>query len=149
MRKHAPLLLCLFLLLPGPMTLARPVRRAQKIVTATQVNGTWRLRKNTFKILALGNQKLRVQFDGVFEYKSAAGPAANVGYGAGIATIEGDTAKFKPDDGEAECMITMRFVKGQMAVDQQGVCGFGHNVYATGAYRKISGRKPRFDVPGQ
>jgi hypothetical protein len=53
-----------------------------------------------FKIWALGQQRLQVEFSGVYEYKSAYGPTANTGEGSGVATIEGDTAIFKPEGAE-------------------------------------------------
>ena len=118
----------------------------QNIVTASQVNGTWRLRNNTFKVWALGNQKLKVEFSGTYEYKVSGEMMANTGTGDGIAHIEGDTAIFKPDVSDAECKITMKFAKGKLVVDQEGICGFGHNVSAAGTYRKISSRKPKFDT---
>ena len=117
----------------------------QNIVTASQVNGTWRYRNNTFKVWALGNQKLKVEFSGTYEYKVSGEMMANTGTGDGTAQIEGDTAIFKPDVSDDECKITMKFTKGKLVVDQQGICGFGHNVMANGTYRKISPRKPTFD----
>lgn len=123
--------------------------QAQKIVTAAQVNGTWVCKTGTFKILALGKQRLKVEFSGVYEYDSPAGPSANIGEARGIATIEGDTATFKADPDEPECLITMQFADGKMIVTQTGNCGFGHNVTAAGTYRKKSGAKPKFDDSGQ
>jgi hypothetical protein len=61
----------------------------QKIVTAAQVNGTWRTRAGTFKVWASGNQKLQVEFLGTYEYKTSAGMMVNVGSGGGVAFIEG------------------------------------------------------------
>ncbi len=110
----------------------------QKVVTASQVNGTWNAKTGTFKIWALGNQKLKVEFDGIYRYNTPDGPMANSGIGSGIATIEGDTAVFKPDGAEDECKITMKFVRGKMIVAQEGICGFGFNVRADGTYRKTS-----------
>jgi hypothetical protein len=66
-------------------------------VTATQVNGTWSSKTGTFKVWALGKQRLQVEFSGVYEFKSSAGPTANTGEGSGIAFIEGDTPTFKPE----------------------------------------------------
>ena len=114
-------------------------------VTAKQVNGTWRYRKNEFKIWALGEQKLQIEFSGVFEYKNAYGPTANTGEGSGIARIEGDTAIFKPDGAEEECKITLKFTGGQLVATQTGICGFGFNVTAEGTYKKVSSNKPKFD----
>ena len=133
----------LLLLLTVEMTEANSSR--QNIVTASQVNGTWRYRNNTFKVWALGNQKLKIEFAGSYEYKTAEGMMANSGSGDGIAQIEGTTAIFKPGDSDDECKITMKFTQGKLVVDQEGGCGFGHNVTANGTYRKISSRKPKFD----
>jgi len=113
--------------------------------TAAQVNGTWRYRQNEFKIWALGQQKLQIEFSGVWEHDSVAGRTANTGEGSGIARIEGDTAIFKPDGAEDECKITLKFAGGKLIVDQTGICGFGFNVRADGTYKKISSAKPKFD----
>lgn len=117
----------------------------QNIVTAAQVNGTWRYRSNTFKVWALGRQRLKVEFLGTYEYKTREGMMANTGSGSGIAVIEGDTATFKPDDADDECKITMKFAAGKLVVEQEGGCGFGHNVIASGVYRKASAAKPKFN----
>jgi hypothetical protein len=120
--------------------LSQAVTSGQTVVTASQVNGTWSNKRGTFKVRALGNQKLRVEFSGFYKYVSQAGPMVNTGEGEGIAFIEGDTAIFKPDDAEAECRITMKFSGGKLFVTQEGVCGFGLNVTAAGTYRKVSSR---------
>lgn len=115
-----------------------------KIVTSAEVNGTWRSKNGEFKIWALGNQKLRVEFSGVYNYTSPQGPMANTGEGSGIAHIDGDTATFKPDPSDAECAITMKFSEGKLHVSQVGICGFGMNVTAEGDYRHVSRTKPKF-----
>jgi hypothetical protein len=129
----------------GTMKMHAAPQQKPAIATAAQVNGTWRYRNDEFKVWALGNRKLRVEFSGTYEYKSPAGPMANTGEGSGIAIIEGDTAVFKPEGAEDECRITMRFAGGRMIVDQQGICGFGNHVIANGTYRKISSSKPKFN----
>src|SRR5262245_39427989 len=81
----------------------------QKIVTAAQVNGTWENKTGTFKVWALGQQKLQVEFHG--EY----GKGANVhtGDASGIAFIEGDTAMLTPEGStSSECKIIMKFTGG-------------------------------------
>ena len=118
----------------------------QKVVTAAQVNGTWKTRDGTFKILALGKQRLKVQFSGVYPYKLPDGTdMANMGDGDGIAVIEGTQATFKPEGAEEECAIKMKFTRGKLVVEQEGICGFGHNVSAAGTYRRTSSRKPKFE----
>lgn len=124
--------------------------QAQKprIVTAAQANGTFSARNGEIKILALGKNKLRVQIDVFYSYKSPGGPTANLGFADGQADIENDVATFQPPDTEA-CKITLKFLAGnKLKVTQEGSdadCGFGHNVYANGTYRKTKSGKPKFD----
>jgi hypothetical protein len=118
----------------------------QKDVTATQINGTWKYRENEFKIWALGQQRLQIEFVGIFEYKTGSGErTANTGEGSGIACIEGDTAVFKPEDAEDECKIMLKFTGEKLVVTQTGICEFGFNVRADGTYKKVSSKKPKFD----
>jgi len=117
---------------------------SDKSVTAAQVNGTWKTKGGEFRICALGKQHLQVEFSGVYEYKTQHGPMANEGEGSGVATIEGDTAIFKPEGAEEECQITLKFTGGKLVVTQTGICGFGHNVSAEGTYKKVSPKKPKF-----
>ena len=116
-----------------------------KSVTAAQVNGTWKTKSGEFKIRALGQQRLQIEFSGTYEYKTPQGPSANEGEGSGIATLEGDPAIFKPEGAEDECRITLKFTGGKLVVTQTGICGFGHNVTAEGTYKKVSAKKPKFE----
>jgi hypothetical protein len=69
---------------------------------------------------------------------------ANTGGASGTAFIEGDTATFKPEGSEEDCKIVMRFREGKLIVKQEGGCGFGQNVTASGTYKKVSSVKPKF-----
>lgn len=114
-----------------------------RAVTAAQANGIYRYYDNEFRILALGHNKLKVQFDGVYH---TIAKSVNVGEATGEATIEGNVATFVPE-GSPDCKITATFLPGKLVVKQQGedfACGFGHNVNATGTYRKIRSGKPKF-----
>jgi hypothetical protein len=62
---------------------------------------------------------------------------ANEGEGSSIATIEGDTAIFKPEGSEEECQITLEFMGGELVVTQAGICRFGSNVSTEGTYKKF------------
>lgn len=133
----------LAILLSLPSFLQRPV------VTASQVNGTWSSKRGGFglwRVWALGQQRLRVEFYGHYEYNTPAGPIANLGEARGIAEIEGDTAILKPDEMENRCTIKLQFVGQRLIVSQDGECGFGKHVTAAGEYRKTSSRKPKFGV---
>ena len=118
-------------------------------VTSAQVNGTWKTKTGEFKIWALGQQRLQIEFSGTYEYRSPEGPTANEGQGSGIARIEGNTAIFKPEGAEDDCKITLKFTSGKLVATQTGICGFGHNVSADGTYKKVSSKKPKFDSADQ
>ena len=120
---------------------------AQRIVTASQANGTYRFRSNEIKILALGQNRLRIQMDLIYEYKSSYGPMANTGEASGEATIENDVAVFYPSDNQ-RCKITIKFLPAnKIKVSEENTvdCGFGNNVSSAGTYTKIKAGKPKFD----
>lgn len=119
-----------------------------RVVTAREANGTYRDASNEIKILALGHNKLRISFELTFVYKTSAGPSANEGMADGEATIENDTAVFRPKEFPA-CTITIKFLKSnRLKVTQAGDsadCGFGNRVRADGTYVKHSSKPPKFD----
>lgn len=117
----------------GPVS---PCKADPTSVTAAQVNGTWESKRGEFKIWALGKRRLQVEFSGTHGYNSPMGPMANTGEGRRIASIEADTAVFKPDGAEDECRITMRFTHDKLEVTQIGTCGFGSGVTAGRTYKK-------------
>lgn len=125
-------------------------------VSAAEVNGTFKMNfsgkfktfSNEVKVLALGGGKVRFAFDLVFPYSMQNGePMVNMGGLDGEASITSDTAIYTSEDGK--CKITLLFVKaGSLKVTQEGSdagCGFGHNVMATGTYKKVSSKKPKFE----
>ena len=117
---------------------------AQASVTPSQINGVYKYLRNDFRVLALGHNKLKVQFNGEWMTR---GGYPNIGEAVGEATIVGNVATFIPGD-TTGCKITMRFLPhNKMVVEQEGLdadCGFGHNVMATGTYRRVKADKPRF-----
>jgi len=121
----------------------------QTSLPAESINGTWQLRnsyqENEFKILMLDGAKLKVQFSGLYKYRDGDGHrAANTGTGDGTAILKGNLATFVPND-TTDCKITMRFGRGKLIVDQEGICGFGFNVTAEGSYKRVSSEKPKFE----
>src|SRR2546425_238469 len=87
-----------------------------EIVTAAQANGVYRYYQSEFRILALGHNKLKVQFDGIYMTVSR---SPNMGYASGEATIEGNVATFIPPDTQG-CKITITFLRNKIAVKQDG-----------------------------
>lgn len=121
-----------------------PKPPVKQVVTAAQVNGVYRFYKNEFRILALGKNRLKVQFDGIYPTPKS----FNMGYAAGEAIIDGNIATFKPTD--ERCELTLIFLPNKLKVIQDGTdadCGFGHNVYAAGTYKKVRSGKPKFESP--
>jgi len=121
--------------------------QAPRVVTAAQANGTYRSYDNEIRILALGHNRLKVQFDGIYHTVSK---SVNTGYAEGEAIIDGNVATLElPEYGR--CKINIVFLPGnRLKVVQEGDspdCGFGHNVRADGTYRKIRGGKPKFEPP--
>ena len=115
----------------------------QTAVTAAQVNGLYRYRQNEFRVRALGHNKLKIQFNGEWMTR---GGYPNIREAMGEATIEGNIAIFIPGD-TTKCKISLTFLTSRMEVTQEGLdadCGFGHNVMATGTYRRIKAGRPRF-----
>ena len=114
----------------------------QKVVTAAQVNGTWRetLSKanavsTEFRIWSLGGQKLQVEFFG----NNAAGKVSNTA--TGTATIKGTTATFQPADAQANadspCVMTLKFTAGKLIVSRKrAICGWGRGIGSDGTYKK-------------
>ena len=128
------------------LTTASGLAQNPKVVTAAQANGVYRYYDNEFRILALGHNKLKVQFDGIYHTLAK---SVNTGYAGGEATIAGNVATFVPEDTQG-CKITMTFIPRKIVVKQDGddaTCGFGHNVYAAGTYRKVRSGKPKFPPP--
>jgi len=112
-------------------------------VTPVQINGVYKDGRNDFRVLALGHNKLQVQFNGEWMTR---GGYPNIGEAIGEATIEGNVATFIPGD-TTKCKITLTFFSNRMKVVQEGLdadCGFGHNVMAGGTYRRVRAGKPRF-----
>ena len=140
-------LLSALLIVLATLALSAQSRRGETsgIVTAAQVNGTWSYNENTFKILALGKGKLKVEFEGVYPYLDASGEeTANTGSYIGVAKIEGRVATITMED-YPDCTITMTFTGRELVVIEDGsFCGFGNNVTSRGTYVRESKRRPRF-----
>jgi hypothetical protein len=115
----------------------------RRTVTAAQINGVYKYDRNDFRVLALGHNKLKVQFNGEWMTR---GGYPNIGEAIGEATIEGNVATFIPGD-TTKCKITMTFLRNKMIVEQEGMdadCGFGHNVMARGTYRRVKAGRPKW-----
>ena len=134
-------------------------QRSRASVSGAEVTGTFKMSfigkkykgfSNSLEILALGKGKLKIDFDLVYPYTMNNGEvSANMGSLTGEANIVGDTAIYESDE-FGPCKITIKFVRpGEVKVtqDTDGFdCGFGHNVIASGTYKKTSSAKPKFET---
>src|SRR5437764_12723073 len=112
-----PFILSVFVLVFSSITVAQnQTPPKHRVVTAAQANGVYRYYDNEFRILALGHNKLKVQFDGVYHTLAK---SANIGYASGEATIDGNIATFKPE-GTETCEITLVFLPGKLRFEQSG-----------------------------
>ena len=120
-----------------------------QIITADQVSGVYRDGTSELSLLALGPDKLKIEFK--IDW-AIAGYYANDGYhpntrdAVGEANIEGNVARYITGDTQ-KCKITLTFLTNRLEVTKEGSaadCGFRHNVVvAAGTYRRIEGGHPR------
>ena len=135
---------------------AASAQTSRAAVSGAEVTGTFQKSftgrfkgsSNEIKIAALGGGKIRLAMDLMYPYLLGDGArSANLGELDGEASISGDTAVYESTE-FGRCRILIRFLRpGVIDVKQEGSdadCGFGHNVLATGTYRKVSSRKPKF-----
>jgi hypothetical protein len=113
-------------------------------VTASQTNGTWATPAGEFKIWALDDHRLRVEFSVAAEHKGEPGPMGNTGNGHGITTVQGNTALFKPEGAAADCRITLKFKRRSLVVTQTSTCDFGKYANVDGTSKRVSTSKPVF-----
>src|ERR1700740_2977648 len=101
-------------LLASSIAVAQTPRR---VVTDAQINGVYKSGRNDFRVLALGHNKLKVQFNGEWMTR---GGYPNIGEAIGEATIVDNVATFIPGD-TTKCKITMTFLpNNKMVVEQEG-----------------------------
>jgi hypothetical protein len=122
-----------------------PMSRPAPDAGAERFNGTWSAKSGEFKLWALDPQRLQTEFNGDYEYQTPTGPMVNVGTGAGVASVTSDTATFRPEEADEDCVITLRLAGERLEASEKGACGFGLNVTATGTYDRISSARPEFD----
>ena len=121
--------------------------RQGKSVTTLSVTGYYRARTrgapNSMKVQQLAGAKIKLH---ILALCFSLYNRANVhnGEAQSVVDLKGNSAIYEAE----HCKITIRFTSTSAIVkqfDEAGDCDFGANVTATGTYRKIDGRKPKFD----
>jgi hypothetical protein len=68
----------------------------------------------------------------------AISPTGNTGEAEGSLTLAGNAYNYRNAD--LDCLLTFRPTGNTLVVAQEGMCGFGMNVFAGGIYRKQAER---------
>lgn len=142
-----------FLLVPGlllalaPATLAQAMKPSNTAVAKLKVTGHYAARSksapNSMEVQELPSGKIKFHILALWVSHYNRENVHN-GELQGTVDLVGDTATYAED----RCKITIRFTRTAAIVKQSddlGDCDFGANVTATGTYRKLNSRKPKFD----
>ncbi len=132
---------------------------AQQADAAARFNGTWEWRLGSmerggqevsaeFRIWALDERRLQVEFLGLFAHKDQYGRTANSGQASGVAVVQRGEATFRSESVERDCRfkLILRLSGDQMVVSQYGDTCFGFNVSAVGTYRRVDAGQPVFEL---
>ena len=117
---------------------------SQKTFAKSQFNGTWQYQSDIFKFQVVGKNKLKIEYQGLWEYKFEGEPIANVGEAKGFAVLQNNKAIFKFKE-KPECRMVLKFTSNRLIVKDNGKCEFGRHVNPGGNYRHINSQKPKFN----
>jgi hypothetical protein len=151
-RKFKYSLMCVALL--SAFALNASTSRAQSsqvVLRYKDVVGTYKADGSVFSIDRAPQGRLKIEFQGVYEYSTGRGRMANLGSAYGTAKLIGNTALFTPRE-TTGCTIKLVFKPRKLIVTQSGNdtdCGFGHNVNASDTYKLTSRRPEHFDEFGE
>jgi hypothetical protein len=144
--SHSKTLLPLSLIFFAIVAVGRTPSRT-KAKAPDDVTGHYRMHFQEFRN-RIDVQQLpggKVKFDLLALWVSHYNPEnVHNGTAQGIVSRDNDIAIYEEDG----CKLKMAFFPNKIRIAQVegfGDCGFGANVTATGVYRKIDSRKPKFD----
>jgi hypothetical protein len=150
-RAAAAVLLPLLTAIASAPAAAQPAQEG-----AAAFNGTWEMRVGTvadraessgdFRIWALDERRVQVEFDGSWAHKTGMGLSANVGQASGIGVFDDGAVTFRQEGGE--CKFILRLHDDRLVVRQIGYPCFGFNVTAEGTYRRVDASRPTFELSG-
>jgi hypothetical protein len=144
--RHTKTLLPLLLLFCWIVAVGKPPS-STKAKPLGNVTGHYRMRyqefRNRIDVQQLPDAK--VKFDLLALWVSHYN-AQNVhnGTAQGVVSLENGVAMYE----DGSCRLKIEFFPNKLRVTQSegfGDCGFGANVTATGTYRKVDNKKPKFD----
>jgi hypothetical protein len=142
------LLIMLFSPATGQAAFAQQRRTTEaRPATSGKVTGHYRARSkgapNSMEVLGLRGGKIKFHLLALWV---SAYNRDNVHNGEvqGVVELKGNTAVYEAE----HCKFSITFTSTRAIVkqaDELGDCDFGANVTATGTYRKVDSRKPKFD----
>jgi hypothetical protein len=124
-----------------------PAQTSGGVRPPANVTGSYRVRSaetpNSLEVLQLPGGKIKFHILALWVSVHNRDNVHN-GELQGVIPFAGDTAVYQSES----CKVTIKFAAGKAIVTQDaevGDCYFGANVSATGSYRKMNNRKPKFD----
>ncbi len=120
-----------------PYTLQVAVEGKPHPVAPQGLTGTYGLIKDpdsTIEIRQLPDGRLRFHLQALWKGPTWKEYGPHIGEAEGVVELEKDLALYK----EEGCVLAMTFAGDTVTINQQGDCGFGHNVRADGTYRRTS-----------
>jgi hypothetical protein len=89
---------------------------------------------STIEVVHLPDGRLRFHLLALWKGANWKEYGPNIGEAQGTVKLEKNRAVYR----EEGCLLAMTFKGDTLKIDQEGDCGFGHNVYAGGTYRRTS-----------
>lgn len=128
----------------GSITSSNPPQKShQSNVLRSTINftGTYQSRNDILEVLHTPDKfEFRIQTT----WSGSASDQVNTGEICGTTTIVNNMVTFKNED--LDCLMSMQFDKsGTVKLSQNGSCGFGVNVDASGIYKLTSSSRPKME----
>lgn len=120
-----------------PYTLEVGVTGKPHPVSPQGLTGTYGLVEdpdNAIQVRHLPDGRLRFHLLALWKGANWEQYGPNLGEASGVIKLEKDRAVFR----EEGCTLSLTFTGDTVKIDQEGDCGFGHNVHAGGTYRRTS-----------
>jgi hypothetical protein len=106
---------------------------------SSNYTGTYKMKERGAAGLALVQQTA----DGRIKFYINATYRTNTGEVSGEIPLSGKSARYV--DKELDCTLSFHFSPGSLVLKQDGSCGMGLNVAASGTYKRVSSDPPKFD----
>jgi uncharacterized protein len=103
--------------------------------TAGSVTGTYKMKNGEVRVQQTANGRIKFSINATYQM--------NVGEVSGEAPLTGSAASYA--DGDNDCALSFKFASAKLVVSQDGSCGMGLNVSASGTYNRVSTAPPKFD----